>query len=215
MWPFKKKEKIFTETFCLDFLHKIYFSNDDFNIEDIFNKNFSKLSYVNLGELQSIFVELFSLVYYLKQSESTTKWIENSFRLDDSIRSYMLNIKHDNYTYEYTLSDYNTALSNGISIMYEKKDIYDIFQKRLALFGKYHGTQSLSCTPYQDIVITRSLNRMGAKRKKKDKIFYSMSLHFLQNNFPEYDNDDLLKIMDILNKYYSIIDKELSDITLY
>lgn len=217
MWPFKKKEKVFTEDFSLDFMHKIYYDDDSFNIKEIFNDKFdvSKLPYVDVADLKSIFVELFSLVYYFDQNEKTNKWLENSFRLEDSINSYILNVKHDDYLYQYTFNDYNKALSDGISVMYKKEDVYNIFQKRLELFKKYQGTKGLSPSPYKDVVISRSLNRIGAQKKQIDKIFYSMSLCFLQNYLPEHDKDDVLKMMVVLQEYYSIINQKLSKVNLY
>ncbi len=213
MWFFNKKEKIFLEDFSLNIFNKVFFNQAENKITDKFHKlvklNNSDL-YISDDELNSIYLEIYSLIIYLNYQ------LDLCIRLEDSLRDYLLNVKNDSYLYNYPLNDYNKALSDQISMMYTKSEAVILIDRRFQLFKACMAKAKLLGGYYNETVIARTLNRMGSTKSYVDLYLtaYTKQL-FINIDYQNYTTQEQDSVFKVLQTLYNDIIAELKNIKLY
>lgn len=213
MWFFNKKEKIFLEDFSLNLFNKLFSNRSENKITDKFHKlvklNNSNV-YISDDELNSIYLEIYSLIIYLNYK------LDLCMRLEDSLRDYLLNVKSDSYLYDYTLNDYNKALSDQIPTMYTKNEAIILIDQRFQLFKAFIGKRKLLGGYYNETVVARTLNRMGSTKNYVDLYLTTFTKQlFINIDYENYTTQEQDSVFKGLKTIYNDIITELKNTKLY
>lgn len=213
MWFLKKRNKIFLEEFSFEIFKAVFENEINNKVVKSFHTSVympELTKYLSDDQIKAIYLEIYSIIIYFNYPHKLC------LRLEESMKSYVLDVENNDFLYQYILNDFNTALSEEVSKSYSRNEAIALIEQRFQLFKSYINLPKPFGGTYDETVIARVLNRMGAKKRDIDKYLLAISLQLFKNeDYTSFTKEEMLSLKKLLTTYYTDLNEKVSKVKLF